>query len=162
MSWALIISTIILILFSFVVLVGPPYLPTLSKQIDTALDLLNLQKGETLLELGSGDGRVLRAAAKRGIMSVGIELNPLLVIYSKVALIKYRKSIKIIWGNYWTVKWPEFDAIFTFMLDRYMPKLDTKLIDLDKKPLKIASYAFQIPGKQPIKKNNGVFLYEYR
>ena len=47
---------ILVISFGFVVFVGPPYLPTLDKQVRTALDLLDLKKGQTLLELGCGDG----------------------------------------------------------------------------------------------------------
>jgi SAM-dependent methyltransferase len=162
MQWFILFVSIIVLLFGFVLLVGPPYLPTLSKQVSTALDLLELEQGQILLELGSGDGRVLKAAARRGIKGVGIELNPLLVLISKLRLFKYRKKVKIIWGNYWTTPWPTSDAIFTFMLDRYMKKLNTRLLNNPNKPIKLASFAFQIPDKKPIKQKNGVFLYEYR
>ena len=39
------------------VLFGPPYLPTLAPNLKTALDLLDLKSGQTVLDLGSGDGR---------------------------------------------------------------------------------------------------------
>lgn len=163
----LIIVGVVVVLFGMVVLFGPPYLPTLRKQIDSALDLLDLQPGQTLLELGSGDGRVVAAAAARGLRVVGIELNPLLVIYSRLITWRYRKRVTIIWGNVWTVKWPpKTDAIFTFMLQRQMSRLDAKVVawhteQSTKKSLHMASFAFYIPDKKPIAERDGVFLYEY-
>jgi SAM-dependent methyltransferase len=152
----------LIVIFGFVILVGPPYLPTTRKQIGAALDLLDLQEGETLLELGSGDGRVVRAAAKRGLKVVGIELNPLLVIISMMATIKYRKQVRIIWGSYWGAPWPRADAIFTFMLPRYMPKLHKRIEQWHPKPIHLASFAFKIPDKEPVGTKAGVYLYEYK
>jgi len=133
----------------------------MSKQVEVALDLLDLKPGQTLLELGSGDGRVLRAGAKRGLYVVGIELNPLLVIFSRIWLIKYRRNTKVIWGSYWSVSWPQCDGVFTFMMDRYMPKLDKRMNQLNNRSIKLASYAFKIPGKKPLQQKAGVLLYEY-
>ena len=161
MSWFLIMFAVISLTFGFVVFFGAPYLPTLSPQVKVALDLLDLKKGETMLELGSGDGKVLLAAAQRGWKAVGYELNPVLVLYSRVRTRRYRKNIVIIWGNYWTKDWPACEGIFTFMLDRFMKKLDNKIEDLPNKPIKLASFAFKIPNKQPLKTKNGVLLYEY-
>jgi SAM-dependent methyltransferase len=124
----LIAGVVIILLFGFVVLFGAPYLPTLKKQVDAAFDLLDLKPGQTLLELGCGDGRVLKAAAQRGLSAVGYELNPLLVCIAKLHTWRYRKQAKVVWGNFWTAKWPKTDAIFVFLLARYMKKLDTKIV----------------------------------
>jgi hypothetical protein len=161
--WTVLILSLIVFSFGFVVFVGPPYLPTLSKQKITALDMLNLQPGETLLELGSGDGRVMLAAAERGLKVVGIELNPLLVIISLIVTRKYHKQVRVIWGTYWGEPWPRADGIFTFMLSRYMPRLDERITKWlpEGKAIRIASFAFAIPGKEPVEKRDGVYLYEY-
>lgn len=79
MDIALAIIFGVIIIFGFVILFGAPYLPTLKPQIKIALDMLDLQPGQTLIEIGSGDGRVLKAAAERGWNAVGYELNPVLV-----------------------------------------------------------------------------------
>jgi hypothetical protein len=152
---------ILLALFSFVLLFGPPYLPTLSKQIEETLKLTGLKPGQTLLELGSGDGRVLLVAAKRGIRGVGYELNPLLVIVSRIVTFKYRKKVKIIWGNYWLADWPEADVMYVFLLQRFMAKLDKKIVQQDCK-VTLVSFASTIPGKKPTIKKAGLFLYEYK
>jgi hypothetical protein len=153
---------VIVLIFGLVVFFGPPYLPTLRVQTNTALDLLDLKSGQTLLELGSGDGRVIRAAAARGLQVVGIELNPLLVIISRIVTWRYRKQVRILWGSYWQVTWPEADGIFTFMIRRQMIKLDDRIQTWHHKPMRLASFAFVIPGKRPIKEEKGIFLYSYK
>lgn len=152
---------IIFLLFGFVVFFGPPFLPTLKPQTEAALDMLALKKGQTLLELGSGDGRVMLAAAKRGWNVVGIELNPILVLVSWLRCWRYRRHVKVIWGNYLTKRLPPADGVFTFALPRLMPKLDGRLAAWRTKPILLASYAFEVPGKKPLKKRAGVFLYKY-
>jgi 16S rRNA A1518/A1519 N6-dimethyltransferase RsmA/KsgA/DIM1 with predicted DNA glycosylase/AP lyase activity len=157
----LIIVSFILVCFSGVLLFGAPFLPTLKPQINQALELLDLETGQTMIELGCGDGRVLIAAAKQGISSIGYELNPVLVIVAKVRTWQYRQHISIIWGNFWTKEWPPTDAVFCFLLPRYMTKLHKKIVQYPTKPIKVVSFAFPIPGKRPDKVKAGVFLYKY-
>ena len=147
--------------FALAVFFGAPYLPTLKPQISDALDMLDLEPGQTMLELGSGDGRVMLAAAKRGWNVVGYEINPLLVIFSWFLTLRYRKRVKIIWGSYWRKPWPECDGIFTFLLDRYMARLDEQIWLNCKKPVRVVSFAFKIPGKRIAKRKKGLYLYTY-
>lgn len=157
----------LVVCFSFVILVGPPYLPTLTPQVKVALDLLDLKPGQTMLELGCGDGKVLLAAARRGWKVTGIELNPLLVLVCKLRTWRYRDLVTVRAGNYWDTKlWGapgQADAIFGFVLPRYMEKLDM-LINTWRgtKPVRLASFAFKIPNKKIDREDKGVFLYLYK
>ncbi len=146
--------------FVFVLLFGAPYLPTLKPQISGAFELLDLPKGATLLELGSGDGRVLAAAAERGYRAVGIELNPLLVLYSKWRLRQYGSRVEVRWGNFWKTTWPSCDGIFVFLLGKYMADFDKKVAEQGRS-LRVVSFAFTIPGKKPAHTEHGLFLYQY-
>ncbi len=157
----LVICAVLFIAFTFVIAFGAPFLPTLKARVPEALDLIDLKPGETLLELGSGDGRVLLAAAKRNINAVGYELNPLLVIYSWLLTLRYRKNVKIIWGNYWNRQWPKSNGIFVFLLQPYMSKLDKKLVQQYDYKGRVVSFAFTIPDKKPSKEKNGLYLYKY-
>lgn len=152
---------LIIVLFLIASILGAPYLPTLNKQVEAALDLIDLKKGQTLLELGSGDGRVLLAAAKRGINSIGYEINPILVLISLIRTIKYRHKVKIIWANYWRKDWPRADGVFVFLIERYMLKLDNYLKLYPYKPIKLVSFAFKIPGKKIVKTKSNTHLYIY-
>lgn len=148
--------------FGFVLLRGAPYLPTLTKQVTTALDMVDLKPGQTLLELGCGDGKVLIAAAERGWNVVGYELNPLLAFVAWFRTRKYRKHVRVVCGDFWNQKWPPAEGIFVFLLDSFMPKLDTKITQYKHKPVKLVSFAFQIPDRKPAAEKDGLFLYTYK
>ena len=156
-----ILGIIVFLLFTFVIIYGAPFLPTLQKQVKPAIKLIDLKPGQTILELGSGDGRVLVAAAQAGLNAVGYELNPILVVYSLIKTRKYRSQIKIIWGNYWKKTWPDADGIFVFLLNPYMEKLNTKIIQNYKHPIKLVSFAFKLPNREEDKEKHGLYLYKY-
>ncbi len=158
MIWLFVGIFVLLLAFGGVILRGAPYVPTLDTQARAAIELLNLRPGQTLLELGSGDGKVLVVAAQAGLHVVGIELNPVLVVVSWLRTRRYRKQVRIIWGDLWRVQWPPCDGVFTFLLGRFMPKLDTRMQRLGK-PL--VSFAFKIPGRAIEVEKDGVFLYRY-
>jgi 16S rRNA A1518/A1519 N6-dimethyltransferase RsmA/KsgA/DIM1 with predicted DNA glycosylase/AP lyase activity len=161
MSWQL-LAIILVLLFGFVLLFGAPYVPTLKPQTEQALDLLNLKPGQTLLELGSGDGRVMRAAAARGLNVVGYELNPLLALVSLVVTWKYRKQVRVVWGSIWRQEWPQAEGVFIFMIDRFMPRLNKRFEAYARDaPLRVVSFAYKIPNKKIIRSKKGIHLYEY-
>lgn len=153
---------IVIILFGFVLLFGAPYVPTLRRETDKALDMLNLKEGQTLYELGCGDGRVLKRAAERGLNGVGIELNPILVLAARINTWKYRRQIRIKWGNFWKADISKADGIFVFLLDKFMARLDKKVEKEAGKPLSLISFAFKIPDKKPTQVNNGLYMYSYK
>ena len=153
-------AIIIIFLFSFVIFFGAPYLPTLRREKIDAIKLLNLKKGDVFLELGSGDGRMLREMAKSGVRSIGYELNPILVFVSFIVCWKYRKIVSIKCANFWHINLPEADGIYVFLLQKYMNKLDNKIMTSGNK-CKLVSYAFQIPGKECKSKKGPLFLYTY-
>lgn len=147
--------------FGLVLFRGAPYLPTMKGQTEMALELFDLPKGATILELGSGDGRVARHFAIAGYRVVGYELNPILWMISLIWTWRYRGLVKIHLGDYWRVTWPEVDGVYVFLLDRFMLKLDEKIEHDCKKDLRLISYAFKIPGKRICKERNGFFVYDY-
>lgn len=160
MLW--LIVTIMFVSFAIVLLFGAPYVPTLKQQQQDALLLLRLKPGQTLLELGSGDGRMLRAAAEQGIYAVGYELNPILVLVSYIVCFKYRTNIRIHWGSFWNGNWPEVDGIYVFLHTRFMERLDKKIIqECSGKKVKVVSYAFKIPNRPIARTKDALFLYEY-
>lgn len=158
MVWIFIIIFVLILSFGGVILRGAPYLPTLDKQARVALELLDLQPGQTLLELGSGDGKVLLLAARAGLQVVGVELNPFLVVVSWLRTRRYRKQVRIIWGDFWRLEWPPCDGVFSFLLGRFMPRLDKRMEQLGR-PL--VSFAFPVPGRTADVERQGVFLYRY-
>ena len=155
------ICLIIALIFSFPMLYGAPFLPTRPSRIKAALDLLDLQPGQTMVELGSGDGRILREAARRGIYAIGYELNPVLVLYSRVLAVRFHGLITVHCRNYWHETLPPCDGVYTFLMTPYMARLDTKLRQEKQGRLRFVSFAFPIPQKKPNKELLGLLLYLY-
>jgi len=166
-TWLFLVIIVVVLSFGLVVFLGAPYLPTLKFQAQAAVDMIGLKPGETLLELGSGDGRVLILAAAAGLNVVGIEINPVLVFVSWLRTRRYRHQVKIVWGNLWQrEKWPDADGIFVFLLPKYMKKLDAEITMWHARrdtSLRLVSFAFPIPDKRIVAQRKcGVYLYEYR
>lgn len=147
--------------FGLSAVAGAPYLPLLRRSQKQVLDLAELKAGETLLDLGSGDGAVLRAAARRGARAVGYEINPWLFLYSKVACWPWRRQIEIKYGNYWQARWPEADVIYVFLIEHYMAKLERQLEERLKTPTRVVSYVFKLPKRKPNATLPDAYLYLY-
>jgi SAM-dependent methyltransferase len=153
---------IIFIFFTAIIFIGAPYLPTLKAQQQEALKLLDLKKGDTVLDLGSGDGRFLLLAAKNGYKAVGIEANPVLVLISYFVCFSERRNIKIIWANMWSSDWPKVAGVYVFLHTKYMSKLDEAIKNnYSENGVKVVSYAFEIPNKKYEKARSGLYLYKY-
>lgn len=162
MEWILLVLFVLVVCFGFVLLFGAPYLPTLRPQVEVALELANLKPGQTLLELGCGDGKVLIAAAQTGLHAVGYELNPLLAFLAWTRTRRFKGRVTVVWGNFWTKDWPLADGIFTFLHPRFMQKLDKKIVQSARQNVKLVSFAFAVPGREPTAHKKGVLLYEYQ
>lgn len=148
----------IIFVFGAVVFIGAPYLPTLRPQVSIALDLIGLKPGQTLLELGCGDGKVLVAAAERGWKVVGIEINPFLALIAWVRTRRFHGLVRVRLGSFWHTKWPESEGVFVFLIPRFMRLLDEKM---KRYGGPLVSVAFSVPGKTPVRAKNSVYLYEY-
>jgi SAM-dependent methyltransferase len=157
----LLIAGLALILANGLVLFyGAPYLPSLKPHTKAAFDLLGLKTGQTVYDLGCGDGRFLKAAAQRRYKAVGYELNPFMFAYAWLATRRYRNLVKVRYGNFWQADISEADAIYVFLLDKYMKQLDVKILTSGKH-LKLASHSFKIPGKPIAAHKYGIYLYKY-
>ena len=118
MSWILAVGVVIVILFGFpLIFIGAPFLPSYKKRdsnLDSLFGLLRENRVQKIVDLGSGDGRVVIDFLKAGFDSYGIEINPLLVLWSKIKIKKLKLRAHISWGNFWRKNLSEFDAIFIF------------------------------------------------
>jgi len=56
-----------------------PYVPTVEEDVELMLDVASVEPGDYVIDLGSGDGRIVIAAARRGAFGHGVEIDPELV-----------------------------------------------------------------------------------
>ncbi len=105
---------------------GAPFLPTRPARFDAIFDLFNLEPGDRLLDIGVGSGALLLVAARRGIKGTGYEINPILYLLARHRTRNYRHLVEIKLGNYWKHRLPETDAIYVFLITKYMLPLRHK------------------------------------
>jgi hypothetical protein len=153
----------LILLFGFVVFRGAPYLPSKKNDVRRAFsDLYPINDQDVLVDIGSGDGIVLREAARRGAYAVGYELNPLLVLISIIACRKLTGT-KTILADFWNVHFPEgTTVIYAFSESRDIKKMAQKIVreaTLLNRPLMFISYGFQVPGVTAVGVEGAHYLY---
>lgn len=129
-------------------LMGAPYVPTSKNAIADILKKAKLKKDDVFMELGSGDGRTVCKAVKTyGVKGVGIEINDLLVFYSRflagrahAANIEFRKQ------NIFDANLKEADVIYMFLMPELLKKMDSRFRDNTKKGALLISHGFKLIG----------------
>jgi SAM-dependent methyltransferase len=159
-----IIIGLVILLFGAVAFRGAPYVPTHRRTVKTALDLLELNHDDVVVDLGSGDGNVLRAAAKRGARAVGYEINPVLFFIAWLRCLPHRLRVRVLLRDFWLAEFPpDATVVFVFLAGPHMRHLSRKLereMAKRNEPLRVVSYGFAIPGFLPKRIAHGLYLYE--
>lgn len=161
--------TVALLLFSMVEvwtviiahLAGAPFVPSRREKAERALALAGVEPNELVVDLGSGDGRVLIEAARRGAYAVGIEINPFLVWYSrwKIQRAGFKRKASVQWGDFRAYPLPQADVVFLYLWPKTVAKLKEKLERELKPDARIVSHAFPLPGWTPDEVADSIFLY---
>ena len=124
------------------------------------IDIAIKEGVKKIVDIGSGDARVVMEFAKNGFESYGIEFNPLLVWYSRYKIKRVGlKNAHIIRGDFWKINLSEYDMVYLFQLN-YVNAL---LTDKFKKELKngavIASAGFPMFDFDLIKQESLFWIY---
>ncbi|CAP35800.1 Protein CBG18326, partial [Caenorhabditis briggsae] len=112
-----------------------PYVPATTEQlanVSRALNLATKNSKGTLIDLGSGDGRVVLQCAKEGYKSTGVELNSILVAYSKYRSIKegLGKEARFMRKNIFKTDLSPYEIAVIFGAESLMGDLVPKLSEM--------------------------------
>ncbi len=121
--------------------------------IERMLQVANLKPGETLYDLGSGDGRILIAAAKRyKVKGVGIEISSSLAKQSAEEIKKagLQKSVKIIHGDFMKTDLSEANVVTLYLATTANETLRPNLEHYLRPSTRVISYDYPIPGWKAI------------
>lgn len=145
----------------YVHLQGPFYAPATSDRIKDILKISRLKPRDKVVDLGSGDGRVLIACAKKGVLCTGFEIDPILVWRSRKNITRagMEKQIKIIPKSFWSADISKFDVIIVYGITHIMERLEKKLQKEAKKNARIISIYFQFPHLKKIDQRGDIHLY---
>ena len=143
-------------------LLDAPWVPSPLETVRKMLRIADVKEGERLYDLGSGDGRILAVAASEfGAEAVGVELNPVLYVWSRWLMYLRGRGAKIEvrWANLFEIDLRDADVITLYLVQnantRLMPKLSRELRDESR----VVSYAFSFPGWTHISQEDNIRLY---
>ncbi|KAI7809436.1 ATP synthase subunit C lysine N-methyltransferase [Triplophysa rosa] len=127
-----------------------PFVPATSTQIENVLKVLLTRSG-SLVDIGSGDGRIVIAAAKRGFKAVGFELNPWLVWYSRYKAWRegVHHSTSFYISDLWKVSFSQYSNVVIFGVPQMMEQLEIKLQTELHSSAKVVACRFPFPTWSP-------------
>jgi len=106
------------------------WVPTWKKDLKRILDLANLKSGETLYDLGCGDGRILEYAAENYEIkeAVGFEISLIPYIFAKLraSFAQGHKKMRVVYGDLFRVNLKEVDVVVCFLMPAAIKKLKPK------------------------------------
>lgn len=140
---------------------GAPFVASKPGRIKTMIELADLKEGMAVVDLGSGDGSIVIAAAQQGARATGIEMNPFLIPYSRWRARRGRVESRTTFIRDDIRNYPlgDIDVVFLYLLPPLLVKIKSKLLSELKPGSFIISNAFPVPGLAPHKEKDGVFLY---
>ena len=126
------------------------WVPTSNVLVEKMLDMANVTASDYLIDLGSGDGRTVIAAAKRGATAVGIEFNPDMVALSQKNAAEANAGPKasFIRGDLFEADLSKATVITMFLLPRINLQLRPKLLEL-RPGTRIVSNSFNMGDWEP-------------
>ena len=152
----------IVLCFAFVCFYGAPFVPTRKKWAEKALEMVKLGKDDLVVDLGSGSGTILKMLSKKGVRSIGYEINPLLWILSKARFMFVRcTNVKL--ANFWAQNLPnDATVVYVFAVARDAKRLEEYFeTQSRKRQFSVITFGFRLPSKKNIKQTDGAFLYKF-
>ena len=128
---------------------GAMYTSTGRVKIRAALEAVPMTPGQRLVDIGCGDGRVLRTARSRyGAECLGFEINP--IAYLKARLLTLgREGVEIRYRNFWNADLSGADVVSCYLFPDVMRRLGEKLAAELAEGARVISFNFPIPGWRP-------------
>jgi precorrin-6B methylase 2 len=126
------------------------WVPTPAELITKMLDMAKLTPNDYLIDLGSGDGRIVIAAAKRGTRALGIEYNPEMVELSRRNAEKEGVSQKATFmqADIFEVDFSKATVLTMYLLPSLNMKLRPKILDM-KPGTRVVTHAFSMEDWEP-------------
>ena len=132
---------------------GAPWVPLDKRNIRRLLRAANLNENTVLLDLGSGDGKILIQAVREFNIkkALGVEISWLLCFWAKlkIKILGLEKKIFLKNGNFFNESFSEADTVVCYLYPEILNNLKQKFLKELRPGTLILSVAFSIPGWQP-------------
>ncbi len=125
------------------------FVPTPPTTVEKMLDMTRVGPGDFVVDLGSGDGRIVIAAAKRGARALGVEYNPELVAIARrrAADEGVAARAQFVEGDMFQADISRATVLALFLLPVNLEKLKPKMMGLAP-GTRVVNNGYRIPGWQ--------------
>ncbi len=147
-----------------------PYVGTPARVMDRMLELANIKPGDTVYDLGCGDGRIVIAAALRyKAKAVGVEISPKLAAEANSAIAKagLNGRAHVIQGDLLATDLSGADVVTIYLATTLNAQLRPRLEKYLHAGARVVSHDYAVPGWKPtrIERTDGkqghmIYVYE--
>jgi SAM-dependent methyltransferase len=145
-----------------------PFVGSPARVVDSMLSLANVKPGETVFDLGSGDGRILVAAVKNyKAKAVGIEISPKLAAQTNQRIERegIGSEARVIEGDLLKADLTGADVVTIYLATSLNAQLRPRLEKYLKPGARVVSHDYAVPGWKPAKvqeidNKHLIYLYE--
>ena len=148
-----------------------PYVVSPQQIVDRMLELADLKPGETVYDLGSGDGRVLITAVQRfRAKAVGVEISDMLIksTNDRIQRLGLQNDARVIHGDFLQVDLSPADVVTMYLATDANEMLKPNLEKFLKPGARVVSHDYAVPGWRakvidkdiPDARGHIIYLYE--
>jgi len=146
-----------------------PYVASPTRVVDRMLELANIKPGETVYDLGCGDGRILIAAVEKyKARAIGVEISPKYAARAETSIKRagIESQARVIQGDLLNVDLTGADVVTIYLESKLNEALRPRLERFLKPGARVVSHDYPIAGWKPLKvdtipgQNHRIYLYE--
>jgi cyclopropane fatty-acyl-phospholipid synthase-like methyltransferase len=145
-------------------IIGAGWVPTSMKVVKRMLKLADVQESDVLIDLGSGDGRIIITAANEyKARAIGIEVDPIRLLWSRSIIRRKGLSerVKVLRGNFFNKDLGEATVVTVYQTQETNNKLKQKFEKELKNGTRVVSHAFTFDGweARTVDQEAQIYLY---
>ena len=128
-----------------------PYAETRTEAVEKMLDMARVGPGDRVIDLGTGDGRMLLQAAARGASGLGVDIDPVLVADANASAAAQGVADRVAFRTQDLFETPiaDADVVTMFLLPEINLKLRPRLLSELRPGARVVSHAFTMGDWKP-------------
>lgn len=128
-----------------------PYVPTPQVVVEEMLDLVDIEEHDYVVDLGSGDGRIVIAAAQRGAIGHGIDIDPQRISEAREKAVENDVDDEVLFieGDLFETDFSEASVITTYLLPSINEDLRPVILNESQPGTRVVSHSFDMGDWEP-------------